>query len=235
MNIKDAVVLVTGANRGLGHEFVKALQAGGAKKIYAAARDPASITVPGVHPLRLDVTNADDIAAAAKACPDLTLLINNAGIASGGTLLSPKAADVARKELETNFFGPLALTQAFAPTLKANGGGGIINVLSVVSWVSMPGSGTYCASKSAAWSLTNGLRSELKGQNTQVLAVHVGMMLTDMTKGMEGPKIQPEEAVRLTLEALERGDDEVLCDEVTRRVKQGLGAPRGVYLGAPRG
>ena len=231
MNIKDAVVLVTGANRGLGRAFVDGLLAAGAAKVYAAARDPASITLQGVERIRLDVTNADQIAAAAKACPDVTLLINNAGITRGSSFLATGSAAAARAELETNFFGPLALSQAFAPVLKANGGGAIVNVLSVLSWLNIAGAATYSASKSAAWSLTNGLRGELRAQGTQVVGVHVGFMDTDMTKGLDTPKVDPNDVVRQTLAAIEAGHEEVLADALSRQVRQGLAAERGVYLG----
>lgn len=231
MQVKNSVVLVTGANRGLGQAFVNALLEAGAAKIYAAARDASSITLAGVTPIQLDVTNAADIAAAAARCTDVTLLINNAGIGRGSSFLAPGSADAARAELETNFFGPLALSQAFAPALKANGGGAIVNVLSVLSWLNLSGAATYSASKAAAWSLTNGLRGELRGQGTQVVGVHVGYMDTDMTRGLDAPKANPLDVARQTLAAVEAGQDEVLADELSRGVKQGLSA--SVYLGQP--
>ena len=231
MQVKNSVVLVTGANRGLGQAFVNALLEAGAAKIYAAARDASSITLAGVTPIQLDVTNAADIAAAAARCTDVTLLINNAGIGRGSSFLAPGSADAARAELETNFFGPLALSQAFAPALKANGGGAIVNVLSVLSWLNLSGAATYSASKAAAWSLTNGLRGELRPQGTQVVGVHVGYMDTDMTRGLDAPKANPLEVARQTLAAVEAGQDEVLADELSRNVKQGLSA--SVYLGQP--
>lgn len=231
MKIQNAVVLVSGANRGLGQAFVDGLLAAGARKVYAAARDPSSITREGVVPLKLDVTSAADIAGAAEACPDLTLLINNAGISRRSGLLGADSAESARAEFETNFFGPLALSQAFAPILRRHGGGAIVNVLSVLSWLSVPAVATYSASKSAAWSLTNGLRNELRGQGTQVVGVHVGYMDTDMTKGLDAPKASPVDVVAQVLAAVEAGEEEVLADELSRQVRQGLAAPRGVYLG----
>jgi len=182
-------------------------------------------------PIQLDVTNAADIAAAAKLCTDVTLLINNAGIGRGASFLAAGSADAARAELETNFFGPLALSQAFAPTLEANGGGAIVNVLSVLSWLNLSAAATYSASKSAAWSLTNGLRNELRAQGTQVVGVHVAFMDTDMARKVPGPKADPLDVARQTLAALEAGQDEVLADALTRNVKQGLSAQPGVYLG----
>src|SRR6202011_4891222 len=163
MKIQNAIAFVTGANRGLGAAFAKALLAGGARKVYAAARDPDSVTLPGATPVRLDVTNADEIAAAARDCGDVTLLINNAGVSRGGEgFLAAGGLEAARAEMETNYFGPLGVSYAFAPILARNGGGAIVNVLSVLSWVTFPRVAGYSASKAAAWSLTNGLRNELR-------------------------------------------------------------------------
>jgi NAD(P)-dependent dehydrogenase (short-subunit alcohol dehydrogenase family) len=233
MMIRDSVALVTGANRGLGAKFVEALLARGARKVYAAARDPASIpSVWGAIPLRLDVTNADDIAAVAREASDVTLLVNNAGVARGSTLLGPEAADIARAELETNVFGPLALARAFAPHLARNGGGAIVNVLSVASWLSVSAIATYSMSKAAAWSMTNGLRTELAAQGTQVLGVHLGFMDTDMAKMVTSPKVAPADVARLALDGVEAGALEVLADAVAQQVKGGLSAPNAPYLGA---
>ena len=234
MKIQNSVALVTGANRGLGLAFARALLAAGARKVYAAVRDPAAVMLPGVHAIRLDVTRPDQIAAAVRECADVDLLINNAGISAGKSLLAADAVQAARTELETNYLGPLALSQALAPTLARNGGGAIVNVLSVLSWLSFPQVATYCASKSAAWSLTNGLRGELRAQGTQVLGLHVGYMDTDMARGYDVPKSRPEDVVRQVLEALEAGRDEVLADDISRQVKAGLSAPHGVYLGQPQ-
>jgi len=184
-------------------------------------------------PIQLDVTNADDVAAAAKRCGDVTLLINNAGIAATGGFLADNGIESARAQLETNFFGPLRLSRAFAPVLAANGGGAILNVLSIASWINRPLLGIYGATKSAAWGLTNSLRHELRAQGTQVLGMHVGFVDTDLTRGLDFPKSSPEVIVRRTLDALEAGAEEVLADDITRQVKQGLSAEPGVYLVAP--
>jgi NAD(P)-dependent dehydrogenase (short-subunit alcohol dehydrogenase family) len=232
MRVKDSVAFVTGANRGLGLAFTKALLAGGAK-VYAAARDPGAITLPGVTRVRLDVTNTADIAAAAREARDVTFLINNAGVARGAAFLGGDAIAAARAEMETNYFGPLLLSRAFAPILAGNGGGAILNVLSVLSWLSLPTSATYGASKAAAWSLTNGLRNELAAQGTQVAGLHVGYMDTEMASHVTTPKSRPEDVVRLTLEALEAGAEEILADELSRNVKKGLSADKAVYIGLP--
>lgn len=233
MKLQNSVALITGANRGLGLAFARGLLAAGAKKVYAAARDPGSISLAGVEPIRLDVTRADQVEAAAKQCGDVTLLINNAGIFRGTGFLAADAVESTRAELETNFFGVLAMSRAFAPILAAHGGGAIVNVLSVLSWISLPTSSIYSATKAATWSLTNGFRNELRAQSTQVVGLHVGYMDTDMTKGLEAAKVRPEDVVSQTLAAIEAGKDEVLADEISRQVKLGLAAERGAYLGEP--
>jgi NAD(P)-dependent dehydrogenase (short-subunit alcohol dehydrogenase family) len=230
MNIENSVVLVTGANRGIGLAFARELLARGARKVYAAARDPATVTLADVQPLRLDVTKPEEIAAAAQAAADVNLVINNAGIAQPGGFLAADSEAVARRLFETNFFGVLNVSKAFAPVLKANGGGALVNVLSVASWVNGGELAAYSASKSAAWSLTNALRHELAGQNTQVLGLHMAYVDTDLTRGFEVPKSSAEEIVQRALDGLATGADEVLADALTQQVRQGLAAPRPVYL-----
>ena len=235
MKIQNSVALVTGANRGLGLAFTQALLAAGAGKVYAAARDPASVKQAGVVPVRLDVTNPEEVAAIAAELGDVTLVINNAGIIRGSGFLGEKGVEAVRAEFETNFFGPVHVGRAFAPVLARNGGGAIVNVLSALSWVAFPSSSTYSASKAAAWAFSNGLRNELRGQGTQVLALHVGYMDTDMVREVAAPKSKPEDVARQTLEALEAGKSEILADEVSRRIKQNLSAEPGVYLLPPAG
>ena len=230
MNIQNAVVLVTGANRGIGLAFAQALLARGARKVYAAARDPATVTLPGVQALRLDVTKPEEIAAAAQQASDVTLVINNAGIAQPGGFLADDSDAVARRIFETNFFGMLNVSKTFAPVLKANGGGALLNVLSVASWVNGGELAAYSASKSAAWSLTNALRHELAAQKTQVLGLHMAYVDTDLTRGFEVQKSSAEEIVQRALDGLEAGADEVLADALTQQVRQGLTAPRPAYL-----
>jgi len=230
MEIQGKVAFVTGANRGLGREFVKALLAGGAAKVYAAARDVTRIDIPGAQAIALDVTSADSIAAAVAQCGDVDLLINNAGIMSLGSLLDSNSADSLRHHMETNLFGPLALSQAFAPILKAQGGGAIINILSVLSWIAIQGSGPYSISKAAAWSLTNGLRNELRSKQTQVVGVHPAYIDTDMASASKAPKTKPEDVVRSVLEGLAQGLEEILVDDTGRSVKKTLSTPEAYYL-----
>ncbi|MEF7613182.1 SDR family oxidoreductase [Aquincola sp. MAHUQ-54] len=230
MDIRHATLLVTGANRGLGLAFARAALAAGARKVYAAARDSASVTLAGVEPLQLDVTNPQHAEEAARRCGDVTLLINNAGIARGSSLLAAGGPEALREELETNCFGPLSLSRAFAPVLAAHGGGAIVNMLSVLSWVNLPGGSTYCTSKSAAWGLTNGLRNELRAQGTLVVGVHVGFMDTDLVRHVEAPKASPDDVAAQVFAAVEAGREEVLADALSRQVKHGLAAEPGVYL-----
>jgi len=231
MKIDGAVVFVTGANRGLGLEFATQALKRGARKVYAGARDPASVGLPGVVPVKLDVTNPADVAAAANAAHDVTLLINNAGIARLGTLMDDGALDALRDHFETNVLGMLAMSRAFANTLARNGGGAILNVLSVASWVNRPILGSYGVSKSAAWGLTNGLRHSLREQHTQVVGLHAGFIDTDLTRDLDVAKATPEDVVRQAYDAIEAGAEEVSTDEFTRQVKSELSA--GVYLNAP--
>lgn len=230
MKIRNSVALVTGANRGIGLAFTQGLLARGARKVYAAARDPATIAIPGVHAVRLDVTKPDEIRAAAALTSDVTLVINNAGVGAQGGFLAADSEEVARRMLETNFFGMLRVSRAFAPILKANGGGALLNVLSIVAWINGGALAGYAASKSAAWSLTNSLRHELAPQNTQVTALHMAFVDTDLVRSMDGPKASPGDIVAQALDGLESGLDEVLADERTRLVKQGLSSTNPSYL-----
>ena len=230
MQLHNATVLITGANRGIGLAFAREALARGARKVYAGARNPASVTLPGVEPIALDVTDPAAVAAAARHASDVTLVVNNAGIASFGGFLAEGGEASARAHLETNFFGLLRVSQAFAPVLASHGGGALLNVLSVASWINSPLLSVYGASKSAAWALTNGLRHDLRAQGTQVLGLHMGFVDTDLTRGIEMPKSTPEAIVRRAFDALEAGAEEVLGDELTQQVKRGLSAEPGIYL-----
>jgi len=234
MNTKDSVVFITGANRGLGLQLAKAALAAGAKKVYGAARDASTVTLPGVIPVQLDVTNHDEIAAVAREYKDVTVLVNNAGIVKAGGILADNALELARQELETNVIGPMLLSKAFAPALQANGGGAIVNILSVLAWLSQGPTNTYSISKSAAWALTNGLRVELAAQGTLVVGAHMGYMDTDMTAGFDVPKARPEDVAAQIFAALNEGKEEVLADDLTRQVKLGINAELPAYVAAAR-
>jgi NAD(P)-dependent dehydrogenase (short-subunit alcohol dehydrogenase family) len=234
MNLKDSVVFLTGANRGLGLQLAKAALAAGAKKVYGAARDPKTVTLPGVIPVQLDVTNHDEISAVTREYKDVTILINNAGIVRAGAILADNALEQARAEMETNAIGPMLLSKGFAPTLKANGGGAIVNILSVLAWLSQGPTNTYSMSKSAAWALTNGLRVELAAQGTQVIGAHMGYMDTDMTASYDVPKIKPEEVAAQIIAAINEGKEEVLADDLTRQVKLGINAEVPTYVAVSR-
>ena len=220
MQIEGSTALVTGANRGLGRRYAEELLARGAT-VYAGARNPDSVDLPGVTPVALDITDPASVAAAADATGDVSLLVNNAGSSTGAGLLDGSLADI-ELEMNTHFFGTLAMTRAFAPQLARAGGGGILNVLSVLSWVSIPGAGAYCAAKSAQWSLTNATRIQLAGQNTQVTALHVGYMDTDMARHVTSPKTDPAVVAKLALDGLAVGQPEVVADEISQQVERGL-------------
>ncbi|GGQ43829.1 SDR family oxidoreductase [Couchioplanes azureus] len=230
MKISGSVALVTGANRGLGKQFVASLLDRGAAKVYATARRPELVTVPGVEVLRLDVTDPASIAEAAAAAPDVNLLINNAGIATGQNLITGDLAEIHR-EMDTHYFGTLGVIRAFAPQLTD---GAILNVLSALSWFSLSGANAYAAAKAAAWSLTNGVRLELAARNIQVTGLHLGAADTDMTARYDGPKISPEQVVTAALDGLEEGRLEVLADDWSRHVKASLaGDPAAFYGSTP--
>jgi NAD(P)-dependent dehydrogenase (short-subunit alcohol dehydrogenase family) len=233
MKLKDATVFITGANRGLGLAFARAALEDGARKVYAAARKPEQISLAGVVPVQLDVLDDESVAAAALLCKDVTLVINNAGIASPSAVLNEGGEASLRHHLETNFFGLLRVSREFAPVLKNNGGGALLNVLSVASFINSPLLGTYSLSKTAAWGLTNALRNELRPQGTQVLALHVGFIDTDLTRGFDVPKISPDVVAARAYDALELDADEVMADERSQQVKEGLSARAASYLAQP--
>lgn len=221
MNLEGSIALVTGSNRGIGRHFVEQLLKRGATKVYAAARDPETVDVPGAISLRLDITDPNAVAAAAATATDLTLLVNNAGVLTGSDLVTGDLGAI-RQEFETNFYGPLATIRAFAPILAANGGGAILNVNSRMSWLSLSGVNAYAASKAAAWSLTNGVRLELAEQGTQVTGLYLSSTDTSMMAGWDVPKNDPADVVTAALDGLEAGADEVLADHETRETKASL-------------
>jgi NAD(P)-dependent dehydrogenase (short-subunit alcohol dehydrogenase family) len=220
MKIEGSIALVTGANRGLGRHLAEQLRDRGAT-VYAAARNPAAVEFAGVTPIALDITDLASIKAASELTGDVNLLINNAGISTRSSLLTGPLEDI-RLEMETHYFGTLNVIRAFAPQLALSEESSILNVLSALSWFSLPATGAYCAAKSAEWSLTNALRQELAGQGTRVSALHVGYMSTDMTLDIKVPKLDPALVAKLALDALSAGDAEILADETSQRLLAGL-------------
>lgn len=223
MQIMGAVALVTGANRGIGRAFTAELLARGASKVYAAARDVTTVEVtdPRIVPVALDVTDPARVAALAQELGDVTLLVNNAGVAAFSTPLTAPL-DQARREIETNYLALVGLTQAFAPVLAANGGGAVVQMLSVVSWAAPPALSTYAASKAAAWAWTNAARIELRRQKTEVVGVHVGFVDTDLAAGVDSEKVDPAAVATAAFDGLEAGEPEVAVDDFSRTVKAGL-------------
>ncbi len=218
MNITRSVALVTGANRGIGRALVSALLTSGAAKVYAAARDVAKLNGTGEHPrvvpLRLDVTDEASIEAAARSAEDVTLLINNAGVLDFGAVLdTPRAAF--ERNFGTNFYGLLAMTRAFAPAIERNGGGAVVNILTLVALASMPGLGVYNASKAAAWSLTQSLRAGLGGKGIAVHGVFPGAVDTDMLAGVEMAKTSPADVARAVVDGVARGVEDIFPDPMS--------------------
>lgn len=228
MQIKNSTALVTGANRGLGRAFAQELMARGAAKVYAAARRPESIDIPGVIALPLDITDPAQVAAVAEVAADTNVLINNAGVTTFARASTGDLDDI-RLEMETNYFGTLAMSRAFAPHLAAAGGGAILNVLSVMAWLGFEHSNTYGASKAATWALTNGLRVELAPQGTQVTGLVLASTDTDMMAWADIDKNRPEDVVRAALDGMEAGQQEVLADDISVQAKANLAAsPAGI-------
>ncbi|MDM3975572.1 SDR family oxidoreductase [Mycobacterium marseillense] len=222
VNVKGSTVVVTGGQRGLGKAIVAELVGRGAAKVYATARAPKPSQDPRVIGVELDVTQPDSVAALAARATDADIVINNAGVLGARTLLDSDIDEV-RTVFETNYFGALRVAKAFAPTLADNGGGALVDVASILSW--MPGSGGYGDSKAALWSLTNSLRIELEKQGTLVVAAHLSFTDTDMTAGFDAPKNDAGQVARAIVDGIERGDTEVLADDDTRYVKAALSGP----------
>jgi short-subunit dehydrogenase len=235
MKINGSIALVTGANRGIGFAFAEELLKRGAAKVYVAARDTASLSAllkssdARLVPVQLDVTDASQVAAAAAALPDVNLLINNAGFAGGSSAYTALDMAVARQEMEVNYFGVLSLTHAFAPALKAAGGGAIVNMLSFLSLVALPAAATYSASKAAALSVTRSVRAELAAQHTSVIAVMPVQVDTEMGRALPPPHLSTMDVVGDALDAVESGQEEVFPGELTRNAAQAFAAdPKGV-------
>ena len=229
VSVSGATVLVTGGQRGLGKATVEMLLERGAAKVYATARNPREESDPRVVPVALDVTDADSVAALGDIASDASIVFNNAGAPGSSPLLSTSIDDI-RAVFETNVFGAVRIAQEFAPILKANGGGALVDIHSVLSWLG--GAGAYGASKAAIWSATNSLRLELAPQGTLVVGVHLGYTDTDMIAELDVPKNDPHDVAARVIDAVEAGETEVLADDLTRHVKTLLSGPvEGLGLG----
>ncbi|MFJ9713222.1 SDR family oxidoreductase [Streptomyces sp. NPDC101234] len=220
MDISTSTALVTGANRGFGKALATELLKRGAT-VYAGARNPDQVDLPGAKPIALDITDAASVTAAAQAAGDVTLLVNNAGSSTNADLLSAGLEDI-RLEMETHYFGTLSVARAFAPRIAANGGGAILNILSGLSWVSFPELGAYSAAKSAEWSLTNALRLQLADQGIRVTGLHVGYMDTDMVKEVDAVKSAPADIARIAVDGIAAGAYEILADNAARQAQAAL-------------
>ena len=220
MNVEGQRALVTGSNRGLGRQLARELRDRGATVI-AGARNPAAVDLEGVLPLALDITDPGSVVSAAEEVGDLSILVNNAGSYTGASLLSGDVNDI-RLEMDTHFFGTLAVIRAFAPRLAKHDHSAVLNILSVLSWYTLPRAGAYSAAKSAAWSLTNAVRLELAEQGTRVTALHVGYMDTDMARDVDAPKSDPAEIARMAVDGIEADEVEIVADDVTKQVLSGL-------------
>jgi short-subunit dehydrogenase len=227
--IKDSIVLITGATGAIAQALIAALTARGAKKIYAAARDVSSLTASGlIVPIKMDVTSDDDVSRAAAQATDITLLINNAGINHNTAFLLAPDLAIAREEFECNYLAPLRVVRAFAPALIANKGA-VLNMLTILARVNLPLMGSYCASKAAALSLTQGLRAELGAKGVRVAAALPGAVDTRMTAGLPIPKMLPADAAAEILDGFEKGEEEIYVGDMARGLAAGLAAdPKGV-------
>lgn len=222
-SLHGAVVLVTGANGGIGTHFVHDALARGATKVYASARTPRQWDDERIVPLTLDVTDAASIAAAVGAAPDVTVLINNAGASPATPGILSHTDEEIRANVETNFLGPLFLARAFAPVLAAQDGAVLIDIHSALAWYAR--AGIYSATKAALWSTTNSLRLELAGDGVHVVGVHVGYVDTAMAAHSTDPKLDPADLVRSVFDAVEAGEHEVLADQTSIELKAALSAP----------
>ncbi|MER7538844.1 SDR family oxidoreductase [Streptomyces sp. NPDC097704] len=222
VTVAGKVVVVTGGRRGLGAALVDEVLARGAAKVYSTARSAYADERPRVVPVALEVRSAESVAALAELAADAEIVFNNAGVLHPAPLLAGDFAQVA-ETFDVNVFGPLRVARAFAPVLAANGGGALVNMHSVLSWLA--GSGAYGASKAAAWSLTNSLRLELAPQHTHVVGVHAGFIDTDMVSAIERTKAKPADVAARIVDGLEAGNTEVLADEVSVAVKSALSGP----------
>jgi NAD(P)-dependent dehydrogenase (short-subunit alcohol dehydrogenase family) len=220
--IKGSVVLITGAGGAIAQALIAALNARGAAKIYAAARDISGIAAsPHLVPIKMDVTSDEDVAQAAKIATDVTLLINNAGVNHNTSFMTAPSLAMAKEEIEANYLAPLRVTRAFAPTLTKNHGA-VLNILTILARVNLPFMGSYCASKAAGLSLTQGLRGELAPQGVRVAAALPGAIDTRMTAGLPISKMTTADAAAEILDGFEAGEEEIYVGEMARGLAQGL-------------
>lgn len=227
MKIENSVAIVTGANRGLGRQFAAQLLDRGAAKVYAAARRPESIDLPGAEAIGLDVTEPDQVDAAARTVGAADIVINNAGFSSFARLVDGDMDDI-RREIDVNYFGALHVVRAFAPAMRERGRGTFLNVSSVMAWLGYEHSNSYGASKAANWAMSNGLREEL-APGIQISSLLLGSTDTDMMKGIDAPKNRPDVLVSTALDQFEDGVAEILADEAARALKAGLSDDRGRF------
>jgi NAD(P)-dependent dehydrogenase (short-subunit alcohol dehydrogenase family) len=224
MNITNSVAFVTGANRGIGRAFVERLLHGGARRVYAGARNPAllgpviALDRARIIPVKLDITNRHDVETAAQAAVDVNLLINNAGVLASGSLLASDV-DLLRQDIDTNYLGTLTMIRHFAPVIERNGAGAIVNVLTLIALASMPGFGGYSASKAAAYSMTQAVRAELAGKGIRVHAVFPGAVDTDMLRGVEMPKTSAQAVAQAVLAAVEAGEEDIFPDPMSQNAQ----------------
>lgn len=231
LHIRNCVALVTGSNRGLGLAYCRGLLQAGAAKVYAAARDPATVELqdPRIVAVALDVTRPADVISAAHRCPDVSLLVNNAGVLCNSPMLGMDAEAAARHEMEVNYFGVQSMVRQFSPVLESTGGGAIVNVLSVASWFTNPFMASYCASKAAAEILTDAIRMQLRTQRTHVMGVYAGFIDTDMAAHVKQPKTDPRQVVERTLAGLASAEDRVMADDRAVYIRERIRTDREAF------
>lgn len=232
MNLVGSTALVTGANRGFGRHLARELLDRGAV-VYAGARRPETVDLPGAIPIRIDITDPASVIDAAARAGEVNVLVNNAGSSSGAGLLDGDLEAI-RADLDVHFFGTLSVVRAFAPVIEANGGGTILNVLSALSWLSLPGVGAYCAAKAAEWSMTNSLRIQLAKRGIRVAGLHVAYMDTDLTAALDTPKADPARIATIAIDGIQNDSYEILADQTSRQVLAALaGGVSALYPDLP--
>jgi len=230
MSISEAVILITGANRGLGLALAKEALKRGAKRVYAGMRNTQGFNEAGLIPIEIDVSNDESVQNAAKLCTDVNLLINNAGIAERASVLADDLIEISKHLLDTNTFGVIRATRAFAPVIEQNGGGIILNILSSFTWAPTENLPAYAISKAGVWSYTNSSRRALKPLNIHVIGLHVATMDTDLAKMVHTTKTAPEIVAIHAFDGVEARQDEIIVDQRSKELKQGLSALAPSYI-----